>query len=55
VVSFTPRPLYSQGIPWYPLDRKLCGPQSRSTTTTTTTTTTTIIIIIIIIIIIMKL
>jgi hypothetical protein len=31
VVSFTPRPLYSQGkSPWYPLDRRLCGPQSRS-------------------------
>jgi hypothetical protein len=31
VVSFTPRPLYPQGKrPWYPLDRKLGGPQSRS-------------------------
>jgi hypothetical protein len=31
VVSFTPRPLYSQGnILRYPLDRKLGGPQSRS-------------------------
>jgi hypothetical protein len=31
VVSFTHRPLYSQGnSPWYPLDRRLCGPQSRS-------------------------
>jgi hypothetical protein len=31
VVSFTPRPLYSQGnSPWYPLDRSLGGPQSRS-------------------------
>jgi hypothetical protein len=31
VVSFTPRPLYPQGrSPWYPLDRKLGGPQSRS-------------------------
>jgi hypothetical protein len=31
VVSFTPRPLYPKGkIPWYPLDRRLCGPQSRS-------------------------
>jgi hypothetical protein len=31
VVSFTPRPLYSQGkSPWYPSDRRLCGPQSRS-------------------------
>jgi hypothetical protein len=31
VVSFTPRPLYSQGRnPWYPLDRRLGGPQSRS-------------------------
>jgi hypothetical protein len=31
VVSFTPRPLYLQGkSPWYPLDRKLGGPQSRS-------------------------
>jgi hypothetical protein len=31
VVSFTPRPLYSQGnSPWYPLDRRLGGPQSRS-------------------------
>jgi len=30
VVSFTPRPLYSQGkIPSYPLDRRLGGPQSR--------------------------
>jgi hypothetical protein len=30
-VSFTPRPLYSQGnSPWYPLDRRLGGPQSRS-------------------------
>jgi hypothetical protein len=30
VVSFTPRPLYLQGkSPWYPLDRKLDGPQSR--------------------------
>jgi hypothetical protein len=31
VVSFTPRPLYPQGKrPWYPLDRRLCGPQHRS-------------------------
>jgi hypothetical protein len=31
VVSFTPRPLYSQGKrPWYPLDRRLGRPQSRS-------------------------
>jgi hypothetical protein len=31
VVSFTPRPLYPQGkSPWYPLDRGLGGPQSRS-------------------------
>jgi hypothetical protein len=31
VASFTPRPLYTQGkSPWYPLDRSLGGPQSRS-------------------------
>jgi hypothetical protein len=31
VVSFTPRPLFPQGkSPWYPLDRRLGGPQSRS-------------------------
>jgi hypothetical protein len=31
VVSFTPRALYTQGkSPWYPLDRRLGGPQSRS-------------------------
>jgi hypothetical protein len=31
VVSFTPRPLYSQGkSPWYPVDRRLDGPQSLS-------------------------
>jgi len=31
VVSFTPRPLYPQGkSPWYPLDRRLGGPQSHS-------------------------
>jgi hypothetical protein len=31
VVSFTPQPLYPQGKnPWYPLDRRLGGPQSRS-------------------------
>jgi hypothetical protein len=31
VVSFTPRPLYPQGkSPWYPLDRRLDGSQSRS-------------------------
>jgi hypothetical protein len=31
VVSFTRRPLYPQGkSPWYPLDRRLGGPQSRS-------------------------
>jgi hypothetical protein len=31
VVSFTSRPLYPQGkSPWYPLDRRLGGPQSRS-------------------------
>jgi hypothetical protein len=31
VVSFTPLPLYPQGkSPWYPLDRRLGGPQSRS-------------------------
>jgi hypothetical protein len=31
VVSFTARPLYPQRkSPWYPLDRKLGGPQSRS-------------------------
>jgi hypothetical protein len=31
VVSFTPRPLYFQGNnPWYPIDRRLGGPQSRS-------------------------
>jgi hypothetical protein len=30
-ISFTPSPLYSQGkIPWYPLDRRLSGLQSRS-------------------------
>jgi hypothetical protein len=30
VVSFTPRPLYPQGNnSWYPLDRRLGGPQSR--------------------------
>jgi hypothetical protein len=31
VVSFTPRPIYSQGkSSWYPLDRRLGGPQSCS-------------------------
>jgi hypothetical protein len=31
VVSFTPRPLYPQGkSSWYPLNRRLRGPQSRS-------------------------
>jgi hypothetical protein len=31
VVSFTPRPIYPQGkSPWYPLDRRLHGPQSHS-------------------------
>jgi hypothetical protein len=31
VVSFTLRQLYSQGkIPWYPLEKRLGGPQSRS-------------------------
>jgi hypothetical protein len=31
VVSFTPRPLYSMGKShWYPQDRRLGGPQSRS-------------------------
>jgi hypothetical protein len=31
VVSLTPRPLYLQGKnPWYPFDRRLGGPQSRS-------------------------
>jgi hypothetical protein len=31
MVSFTPRPLCTQGkSPWYPLDRRLGGPQSRS-------------------------
>jgi hypothetical protein len=31
VVSFTLQPLYPQGeSPWYPLDRRLSGPQSRS-------------------------
>jgi hypothetical protein len=31
VVSFTPWPLYPQGkSPWYPLDRRLGWPQSRS-------------------------
>jgi hypothetical protein len=31
VVGFTPRPLYSRGKNTrYPLDRRLCGPQSRS-------------------------
>jgi hypothetical protein len=31
VVSFTPRTLYPHGkSPWYPLDRRLGGPQSRS-------------------------
>jgi hypothetical protein len=31
VVSFTQRPLYTQGkSPWYPLDRRMGGPQSRS-------------------------
>jgi hypothetical protein len=30
VVSFTPRPLYLQRkSPWYPLDRRLSGPQSQ--------------------------
>jgi hypothetical protein len=31
VVRFTPRPLYPQGkSPWYPLDRRLGGPQRQS-------------------------
>jgi hypothetical protein len=31
MVNFTPRPLYLQGkSPSYLLDRRLCGPQSRS-------------------------
>jgi hypothetical protein len=31
MASFTPRPLYPQGnSPWYPLDRRLGGPQSQS-------------------------
>jgi hypothetical protein len=31
VVSFTPRPIYPQGkSPWYPLDRRVGGPQSCS-------------------------
>jgi hypothetical protein len=31
VVRFTPRPIYPNGkSPWYPLNRRLCGPQSRS-------------------------
>jgi hypothetical protein len=31
VVCFTPQPIYSQEkSPWYPLDRRLGGPQSRS-------------------------
>jgi hypothetical protein len=31
VVSFTPRPLYPQvESPWYPLDRRLVGPQSQA-------------------------
>jgi hypothetical protein len=31
MVSFTPRPLYPhEKSPWYPLDRRLGGPQSRS-------------------------
>jgi hypothetical protein len=31
MVSFTPQPLYPQGkSPWYPLDRRLDGPQSHS-------------------------
>jgi hypothetical protein len=31
VVSFTTRPLYFQGkSPWYPLGRRLGGPESRS-------------------------
>jgi hypothetical protein len=31
VVSFTTQPLYLQGkSPWYPFDRRLGGPQSRS-------------------------
>jgi hypothetical protein len=30
-VGLTPRPLYLQGkIPWYPLERRLGGPQNRS-------------------------
>jgi len=31
MVSLTPRPLYLRGKnPWYPLNRRLGGPQSRS-------------------------
>jgi len=31
VFRFTPQPLYPQGkSPWYPLDRRLGGPQSHS-------------------------
>jgi hypothetical protein len=31
MIKFTPRPLYSQGkSPWYPLYRRLDGPQSHS-------------------------
>jgi hypothetical protein len=30
VVSFTPQPLYPQGMSlWYPLDRRIGGPQSQ--------------------------
>jgi hypothetical protein len=31
LVSFTPQPLYPQGkSPWYPVDKRLGGPQIRS-------------------------
>jgi hypothetical protein len=31
VLNFTPQPFYPQGkSPWYPLDRRLAGPQRRS-------------------------
>jgi hypothetical protein len=30
VVSFTLWPLYGRELPWYPLDRRLGGPQCRS-------------------------
>jgi hypothetical protein len=53
MVSFTSRPLYPQGkSPWYPLDRRLGGPQNRPRRESNPIIVVVVVVVVVIIIII---